>query len=156
MKQLNGQGEPFFMIFPWGKVAGMLFLLVFGVMLVYRLSEAGGPHIKQACLLAIPVSLTAGLLGLYAIGKTWRRDIHWILIGVMLACVIRLLIGGAGVAIIAFFTNVQRSWFVLFLGIYYTAFLVVDTWVALWVLRNSKIKLEDQEIVHGNFWDIIG
>ncbi len=142
------------MVFPWGKVAGMLFLVVLGVMFVYRLSETGGAHVNQSCLFAMIVAAAAGLLGLYAIGKTWGRDIYWVLTGVMLACVIRLLIGGVGVAIITFFTSVHRSWFILFLGVYYLGFLAVDTWFALWVLRNSELKDRKQRI-HGNVWDML-
>jgi len=129
-------------------------LVALGVMFIYRLSETGGAHVNQSCLFAMIVAAAAGILGLYAIGKTWGRDIYWVLTGVMLACVIRLLIGGLGVAIITFFTRVHRSWFVLFLGIYYLAFLAVDTWFALWVLRNSKLKDREQKI-YGNVWDML-
>ena len=132
----------------------MLFLVSLGAMFIYRLSETGGAHVNQSCLFAMIVAAAAGILGLYAVGKTWGRDIYWVLTGVMLACVIRLLIGGAGVAIITFFTKVHRSWFVLFLGIYYLAFLVVDMWFALWVLRNSELKDRKQKI-HGNVWDML-
>jgi hypothetical protein len=148
------QSDPFFMIFPWGKVAGMLFLVIFGSMFVYRLSETGGVHVNEACLFAMIVAAVAGLTGFYAIGKTWGRDVYWVLMGVMIAAAIRLLIGGGGVAIIAFFTDIHRSWFVLFLGIYYAAFLAVDTWLALWILRNSEIKDREQQI-HGNLWDML-
>jgi hypothetical protein len=154
MSPKKEQPSPFFVIFPWGKVAGMLFLVVFGSMFIYRLSETGGTHVNRACLFSMIVAAAAGVLGLYAVGKTWGRDIYWVLTGVMLACVIRLLIGGVGVAIITFFTDIHRSWFVFFLGIYYLAFLVVDTWFALWVLRNSEIKDRERKI-HGNVWDML-
>ncbi len=153
MSPKRQQSDLFFMIFPWGKVAGMLFLVVFGAMFIYRLSETGGAHVNRACLFSMIVAATAGILGLYAVGKTWGRDIYWVLTGVMLACVIRLLIGGVGVAIITFFTNVHRSWFILFLGVYYLGFLGVDTWFALWVLRNSELKNRKRKI-HGNIWDM--
>lgn len=143
------------MIFPWGKLALMLFLIVFGAVFVYRLSETGGRHVNQACLLALIVEAIAGIAGFYIIGKTWGKEAQWVLIGVMIAAAIRLLISGGGVAIIALFTNVHRSWFILFLAVYYMAFLGVDTWFALWVLRNSELKNREQNI-HGNFWDIIG
>ena len=146
--------SPFFMVFPWGKVAGMLFWVVIGVMFVYRLSETGGAHVNRACLFSMIVAGVAGITGFCAIGKTWGRDVHWVLVGVMIAAAIRLLIGGAGVAIITSFTNVHRSWFILFLGIYYLAFLAVDTWFALWVLRNSELKDREQRI-HGNVWDML-
>ncbi|MHC5139803.1 MAG: hypothetical protein ACYSOF_07975 [Planctomycetota bacterium] len=154
MTSKKQQSDPFFMVFPWGKVAGMLFLVVFGAMFIYRLSETGGAHVNQSCLFAMIVAGTAGITGIYAIGKTWGRDVHWVLIGIMIAAAIRLLIGGAGVAIITSFTNVHRSWFVLFMGIYYLGFLGVDTWFALWVLRNCELKDQEQRI-HGNVWDML-
>ena len=43
----------FFIQFPIGKLAGWLFLLLLGVMVVYRLSEAAGQPIENACLAAI-------------------------------------------------------------------------------------------------------
>ncbi len=146
------QKDPFFLLFPWGKVGVMLFFLLFGAMLVYRLSETGGLHVSRACLVAMIVGGAAGLSGIYIISKMWGRDVYWVLIGVMIAAAIRLLIGGSGVAIITFFTNVHRSWFVLFLGIYYAAFLAVDTWLAVWILRHSEMKDREQRI-HGNIWD---
>jgi len=155
MSPKKQQSDPFFMIFPWGKVAGILFLVIFGAMFIYRLSETGGVHVNRACLFAMVVSGAAGIMGFYAIGKTWGRDVHWVLVGVMIAAAIRLLIGGGGVAIITFFTNIHKTWFILFLGIYYLAFLAVDTWFALWVLRNSELKDREQKI-HGNMWDMLG
>jgi len=141
------------MLFPWGRAAGMVFLLMLGMTVVYRLSQTGGVHIHQACLLAMVVAGTAGAVGLYAISRTWGRDVHWVLAGVMIAGVIRLLIGGGGTAIITFFTEVQRSWFVLFLSVYYAAFLAIDIWLALWVLRHSQLS-EREQCSHGNLWDL--
>jgi len=155
MSPKKQQSDPFFMIFPWGKVAGILFLVIFGAMFIYRLSETGGVHVNRACLFAMVVAGAAGIMGFYAIGKTWGRDVHWVLVGVMIAAAIRLLIGGGGVAIITFFTNIHKTWFILFLGVYYLAFLAVDTWFALWVLRNSELKDREQKI-HGNMWDMLG
>ena len=143
------------MVFPWGKVAGMLFLVVFGAMFIYRLSETGGAHVNQSCLFAMTVAGVAGITGFFAIGKTWGRDVHWVLVGVMIAAAIRLLIGGGGVAIIVRFTDIHRSWFVLYLGVYYLAFLVVDTWLAVWILRNSELNKQEKNI-HGNLWYIVG
>ncbi|MHC4232153.1 MAG: hypothetical protein ACYSTW_06085, partial [Planctomycetota bacterium] len=110
-------------------------------------------HVNRACFFSMIVAGVAGVTGFFAIGKTWGRDVHWVLIGVMVAAAIRLLIGGAGVAIITSFTNVHRSWFVLFLGIYYLAFLGVDTWFALWVLRNCELK-DRERTIHGTLWDM--
>lgn len=147
------QPEPFFMVFPWTKAAGMLFVLSLGVMLVYRLSQTGGAHVHRACFFAMLVAGAAGAAGLYAVGKSWGRDVYWVLTAVIIAAAIRVLIGGGGVAIITFFTSVHRSWFILFLGVYYIVFLAADTWLALWILRNSEIK-DGEQRVHGNIWDL--
>lgn len=155
MRAKNRQPEPFFLIFPWAKMAGSLFLVALGAMFVYRISQTGGAHVNEACLLAMIVAGAAGAAGIYAVGKTWGRDVYWVLTGVMIAAAIRLLISGSGVAIITFFTDIHRSWFVLFLGIYYLAFLAVDTWLALWILRNSRVKDQERRI-HGNLWDMFG
>ena len=154
MSPKNKQPDPFFMVFPWGKMAGLLFLVIFGAMFVYRLSQTGGPHVNQACFFAMIVAASAGISGFYVVGKMWGRDVYWVLAGVMIAAAIRLLISGGGVAIIAFFTDIHRSWFVLFLSIYYLAFLAVDTWLALWILRKSEMKDQERRI-HGNLWDML-
>ncbi|MEN8127546.1 MAG: hypothetical protein ABFR90_07040 [Planctomycetota bacterium] len=122
--------------------------------LIYRISQIGGLHVSRACLAAASVATVAGLLGLYAIGKTWGRDIHWMLIGVMIAMVIRLLISGAGTAIIAVFMDIHWSWYILFLGVYYAIFLILDTWLALWILKYTE-KREQEPDVDGNFWNML-
>ncbi len=155
MARKKTEKEPFFMIFPWGKVAGMVFLLLFGVMFVFRLSETGGLHVSRACLTAMIISVIAGLTGLYIISKGWGRDAYWVLMVAAIAAAIRLLISGAGTAIITFFMDIHRSWFVLFLGIYYVIFLAADTWLALWILRNSELSKQERN-VHGDLWDIFG
>lgn len=155
MKNKIKQAEPFFMLFPWGKVAVLCLLFFFSSVFVYRLSETGGIEASRACLMAMIVAGLAGGLGLYVIGKTWRRDVYFMLAGAMIAMIIRMLIGGGGVAIITLFTDIHRSWFVLFLGIYYLVFLVVDTWLALWVVRNSELK-DRKKPKHGNLWDFVG
>ena len=152
-RRSNQLQKSFLLLFPWGKVAGMLFLLALISMGVYRLSQTGNSNMRQACLPAMVVASVAGLAGIYAVAKTWGRDLYWVLMGVMIAAAIRLLISGGGVAIITFFTDIHRSWFVLFLGIYYLAFLSVDTWLALWILKHSKSNNQEQRI-HGNLWDM--
>jgi hypothetical protein len=154
MRSKKTQKEPFFMIFPWCKVAGMLFFGSLMAMIVYRMSESAGEQINRACLLALFVTGLGGLCGIYPISRAWGKEVYGILIGIMVASTIRLLISGVGVAIITFFTNVHRSWFVLFLGIYYLLFMAIETWLGLWVLRNSQLS-NRKPSVHGNFWDFV-
>ena len=146
---------PFFMIFPWGKVAAIIFFVFFASLFVYRLSETGGFHVRRACFIAFVIAVTSGLTGIYVISEMWGKDVYLVLIGVVSAMVTRLLISGSGFAIITFFMDIHRSWFVLFLGIYYLVFMTVDTWLALWILQNSEFK-ERKYIRNGNVWDIFG
>jgi hypothetical protein len=150
------QQAPFFLIFPWFKVAAGAFIIFLGMMVVFRLSEASATHINHACLAAMIVAATSGFLGFYVIGKTWGRDAYGVLLGVMMALIIRLLISGTSFAIIIPFTKIHRSWYVLFLIVYYLAFLGMDTWFALWILKHSQIKDKGNDQRHGNLWDVIG
>ncbi|MHC4526157.1 MAG: hypothetical protein ACYSU8_11595 [Planctomycetota bacterium] len=151
-KKNKQKPEPFLLLFPWGKMTGAFLLFLLVSLFVYRLSEAGGIHVNRACLAAIVTATAGGGCGLYVIGKMWRKEIYWVLMGAMIGGVIRLLIGGIGTAIITAFTDIHRSWYIVFLGVYYVAFLVMDTGLALWMLRHSYIgKQEDGR--RGNFWD---
>lgn len=140
------------MLFPWGKMAVVFVLFLLGALFVYRLSETGGIHVNRACLAAIITAGLAGSAGLYVIGKMWRKEVYWVLMGAMIGAVIRLLISGLGTAIITTFTDIHRSWYILFLGIYYVAFIVLDTGLALWILKHSRSGKQDHGI-NGSFWD---
>ena len=143
--------------FPYGKFSGLMTILVIGSLFVYRLSETGGKSSQNACLSAMAVSFLAAFVGLIPIYKAWGKDLLWVLTGVFLSSVIRLLIGFFGVVIMALFTDLLRMHFVGFLGLFYVAFLAIDTWLALWILRNTKVEKDDDQetAVHGNIWDII-
>lgn len=143
--------------FPYGTLFGWLIALVFGGMFVYRLSEMGGKPSQVACLSAMGISFLAAFVGLIPVYKAWGKDLLWLLVGVFLSSVIRLLIGLVGAVIIILFADSLRTQFVGFLGLFYVAFLAIDTWLALWILRNTKVdKEKDQEAaIHGNIWDII-
>ena len=143
---------PFLLIFPWAKAFGLLFLFVFVLLFVYRVSSTGGHDIEQSCFAAIIVSAVPGLVSFFVVANSWGKDAHGVLVSAILAFVIRLLTAGAGIAIITIFTGINRSWFVGFLGFYYLAFLGIDICFTLWMLRNSDLK-EQKEMIHGNLWD---
>ncbi len=130
--------DPFFMLFPWLRAAGLMCLVGFAGLFIYRLSETGGNHSRQACLAAIITSGAAGLCGLYPIGKIWRREVMIAVAAIMTGSAIRLLIGGAGVAIITFFTQINKSWYIFYIGIYYILFMAVDTGLALWMAAYCR------------------
>ena len=143
--------------FPLGKLFGWMIGLSVGGMFVYRLSETGGRASQTACLWALAVSLLSGLAGLIPVYKVWGKELFWVLIGVFLSGVIRLLIGIIGVVIIILFAAIERTQFVGFLALFYVALLLFDTWLALWVLRNTKVEKDNNQetAVHENMWDII-
>ena len=144
--------------FPIGKSCGWAVLLVIGGVFVYRLSETGGPKCQVACLSALTTSFLAAITGMIPVYKVWGKELLWVLLGVFLSGIIRLLIALCGAGIIILFTDISRMQYVGFLAIYYIAFLVVDTWLALWVLNNVKVHDEDEnqeKVIHGNIWDII-
>lgn len=142
------------MLFPWGRTAALIGVMGFLSLLIYRVSETGGPDVSRACLAAKAVAYAAGLTGLYLIGRMWRRDIYLIMISIIAAFLIRLLIGGSGIAIIILFTSVHRTWFVVYVCIYYVIFLIIDTGFALWVLRHAESNKQEKN-VHGNLWDMV-
>ena len=145
---------PFFMLFPWGRVAGFLMLLTFVMLFIYRLSHSGGQAATEACFAAMVLAFAAGVAAIYPVGKFWGGDQWRMLLGIFLGILIRLLIGGVGVIIITLFTTINQILFVLFLKLYYFLLLIGDTWLAVWMLRHSPTP-ESKESVNGNLWDIV-
>jgi hypothetical protein len=154
-QRYTGRSAPVTVRFPFGTGAGWLVLFLIGGRFIYRLSETGGRASEIACAAAIIVSTLAAAAGAVPIYKVWGRELFWVVIGVFLSGTIRLLIGLIGVVIIIIFTAIQRMHFVGYLALFYVAFLVLDTWLALWMLRLAALKRDSQEVVHGNVWDII-
>ncbi len=151
----NAYRTPFFMLFPWGKAAGLLAGLYLVSMFVYRVSQVRSEATGSACFAAMVVGITAGALSLYPVGKLWGGDQWRALLGVFLGILIRLLIGGAGVGIIILFTDINKILFILFLKFYYALFLIVDTWLAVWIVRHSD-RPKTGKPSHGTLWDIVG
>ena len=146
--------QPFFMIFPWIRTAGLLFLLTFIVIFIFRLSETGGPESGRACIAAIITSVTAAVCSIYPVGKVWRKEILAVLTAVMIGSAIRLLIGGTGLAIIAFFTQINKIWYIFYVVIYYILFMTVDTAFAIWMFDYCR-KDNKERSIHGNLWDMV-
>lgn len=148
--------KPSVVRFPFGRLIGWLILFTIGGMFVYRLSETGGQVSETACVAAIIVSGLAAAVGVVPVYKVWGRELLSVMLGVFLAGTIRLLIGLGGVVIIIIFTTIDRTKFVGYMALFYVAFLVLDTWLSLWVLRYAAMNNKNQEsAVHGNVWDII-
>lgn len=147
--------DPFFMLFPWLRVAGVLCLLAFVEIFVFRLSETGGLQSRQACIAAMILTAIMGTAGIYPVCKIWRRGILLAITAIISGSVIRLLIGGAGVAIIAFFTQLNKSWFIFYVFVYYILFLMIDTAFALWMLCYCRRSDDKERRVHDNLWDMV-
>lgn len=146
--------EPLILRFPWFKAFGLLFFLIYNILFIYRISSTAGSEAEQACFAAMITASVSGIIGFYLIIDTWSREMFKLLTAVFIALSVRLLTCAIGVAIIILFTGINRSWFVLFLAIYYFAFLSADTCLALWILRNSDIKVK-KELIHGSLWDAV-
>lgn len=137
--------------FPFGTLAGWLVLFAIGGMFVYRLSETGGKASEKACVAAMIVSSVAAAAGVIPVFSAWGRKLLWVVLSVFLSGAIRLLIGLAGVVIIIVFTAIERTKFVGFLALFYTAFMAADIWLSLWALRHTTIRTEKRDTaVHGN------
>lgn len=156
MSRRRKHPEPFFMIFPWLRTAGLISLFTFVLILVWRLSETAGIESYHACTAAMMTTVLMGLCSLYPLCKIWREPVIVGVIAVMIGSAIRLLIGGAGVAIITFFTQLNKSWFVFYVAVYYVFFLIMDTAFALWMLNYCRRNDDKEHQVHGNLWDMVG
>lgn len=144
------------MRFPVGTLIGFLVMYLFGGAFVFRLSQTGGQISQNACLAAMGVSIAAASGGVIALYKVWGREMIWVILGIFIAGLIRLLISLISVIIILLFTAIDRTQFIWFLALFYVAFLALDGWLALTLLRRSAPHTNNQEsAVHGNMWDII-
>ncbi len=150
----NTWRPPFFMRFPWGRVAAGLVGLYLACMFVYRISHIGGQSVSRACFAAMFTALAAGTLSVCPIAKCWGHTQWRILLGFFLGFLIRLLIISIGVIIITFFIDINRISFILFLKLYYFFFLVGDVWLATWMIRHSETSGKKGSL-NGNIWDIV-
>ncbi|MCE5186452.1 MAG: hypothetical protein LLF76_10035 [Planctomycetaceae bacterium] len=145
------------MQFPWLRAAALLCVFGFVSVFVFRLSETGGPESRRSCMAALVTCLAAGMLAAYPIGRAWGHGQLYIVLAAMLGSVIRLLIGAAGLAIIAVFTQLNKSWCVFYIGVYYVLFLLIDGVFAAWMLRHSEPKpFKEEQRVDRKWSDMAG
>lgn len=155
MSRPSKHPEPFFMLFPWFRTGGLLCLLGFIALFIFRLSETGGKESCRACAAAMITVAVGGICSLYPLCKAWRRGIMVALTAVMLGSLIRLLIGVAGLAIILLFTYANKTWFVFYVSIYYIVFLTIDMVFALWMLNHGRRSDVQERRFNGNMWDMV-
>ena len=145
---------PFFMLFPWGRVAVGMAGLCLVCLFIYRVSHVGGRDVAQASAAAKWIALAAGAISIYPMAKCWGYNQWRVLVGIFLGILIRFLIIGIGVCIITLFTDIYKIHFVLFLKLYYFFFLIGDIWLAAWMIRHSRAA-DREGTGYGNVWDIV-
>lgn len=124
------------------------------ICILLRLSEFGSPERIAACRAALILSGIAGLLSALPIISSWGKSGWRVVGGILIGSMIRLLIGPVGVVIILAFTDVDRGWFLIYLGITYVLFLGADTAIGIGLLK--RVKWNDDDVsVHGNLWDCV-
>ena len=136
MKQKIRLADDFFLHPPWGLLAMTVLVLFFGVTLLLRCSELGDAQTVRACKTALLIAGAAGSVSLIPILKSWGGSGFRILIGISIGAVIRLLIGLGGVAIILRFTSISPFWLIIFFGLSYGLFLLVETMITVWLLKT--------------------
>jgi len=130
-------------VFSWFIATGLFLGVIF--LLTYRYCELAGPKAEKACILAIITATLGGLSAFWPLSKVWRREPEKMVVSVFLGGAIRILIGFVGVVIIFFFTGISRKWFLGCYGIFYTVFLLVDSWLIIRLLNNYGLNKDDSK-----------
>lgn len=129
---------------PWKALFGSLTAMGICACLFLRLSELGGTHVQEACRVALLVSLAAGLCGLYPVlmalgGSGWNM-----LLGSFIGSIVRLMIVAAGFVSVVVFTQIHAIWLMVFCGAVYTVVLIVDTLLAIRLIRRKRWNEDEQ------------
>ncbi len=155
MNQVHHPADEFFLNPPWKLVFGAGGFLLVGVCALLRLSEFGAAEKAPACRAALVLAGFAGAAGLWPIVTGWGKSGWRIVGGILAGGLIRLLLTPVGIVIIFAFTEIDRMWLLVYLGIAYVLFLGTDTAVGVWMLK--RIHWNDDEVgVHGNLWNCVG
>lgn len=124
----------------------VLFLgLVF--IFVYRYCEQAGPGASKSCIVAMIGAVAAGVAAVWPIIESFRKDARRMIMSVFIAGATRLLIGFVVVVIILSFMTVSLGWFLGCYGIFYAAFVAVDTWLIVCLFQGrppEKDGLKDE------------
>ncbi len=124
-------------------LAGLFLGFVF--LVVYRYCEQAGTVAQKSCVTAMIGSVIAGMAVFGPVLGSLCKDSQKLILNVFIAGVIRLLIGFVVVVIIFLFVTVSRNWFLGCYGIFYTAFVMVDTWLIVHLFQGRPLEKDDSK-----------
>jgi hypothetical protein len=107
---------------------------------VYQYSGQNGIDARYSCIMAMAAAVVSGIAGLWPTMAMAGQEPEKIILGVFWVGAIRLLIGLPLVAIILLMMSVSRSWFLGCYGVFYAAFIAVDTWLIVNLLQGRILK----------------
>jgi hypothetical protein len=116
------------------------FPLGFMFLAVYQYSGRAGTDARYSCVVAMVAAAVSGIAGLWPTLAMAGQEPEKIIAGVFLVGAIRLLIGLPSVAIILFLMSVSRGWFLGCYGVFYAAFMAVDSWLIVSFLQGRVLK----------------
>jgi hypothetical protein len=118
----------------------MAFMFAF----VYRICAQHSEMARQACSLAIWLSVFAGIMGLIPAAMVIDSGTFAFFMAFLAGAVLRVIITIAGILAVITLVAPDRTWFLSITGTFYIIILVVETAFGVKVLR--KLQMKDQEI----------
>lgn len=128
-------------------IAGFFIGLVF--LFVYRYCEQAGTVAQRSCVVAMIGSIAAGIAVFWPILGSSTNDVQERVRSIFIAGATRLLIGFVVVVIIFSFMTVSHGWFLGCYGIFYAAFVAVDTWLIVRLFQGRSLEKDDSEDEYG-------
>lgn len=113
--------KPFFI---WVILAVVMFV-------AYRLCQMFEWGSSTACLGAIYLVLIAGALGFLPLVRAREGNVEGFLAGILLGAFIRFFLTAAGAVLVVLKVNIEHKWFLIWTGIFYFVYLVMETAYAL-------------------------
>jgi hypothetical protein len=117
-----------------GVLLGVIFLLA------YRYCEQIGDHAQKSCILAMISSFLAGAVSLWPFFRMLKEDQETLLLSIIWAVSLRMLISFSLIALILFCIEVNPQWFLGFYGLFYTVFMVLDSWLIIRLAQEAQVK----------------
>ncbi|MCF7954388.1 MAG: hypothetical protein K9M75_01165 [Phycisphaerae bacterium] len=125
-------------LFSW-KLLVLAFLLTFGFVFCYRISQTQGTASQSGCVKATVLTVLAAAAGVIPVILTYTHNKARVFFtAVMIGAIIRMFITAAGVLAVIYFLNEQRSWFLGWSAGFYLFFLAFDTSLVLYFLNKRR------------------
>ncbi len=115
---------------------------------VYRYCEQAGELARRSCVAAMIGSIIAGATALGVVLTGIWQESHKVVVSVMIAGAVRLLIGFIAVAVTLHFVMVSYGWFLSCYGIFYTAFVIADTFLIVRLFKGRVSEKDDAHYEH--------